>query len=184
MTTQTASARMSSAHAMTDRESSSFEYVVYLCSTAEKVWSALTLNELRKHWWRGHTVETDWKPGSAIIGRFPDGSLEFKGRVVESERPRALAFEVDEIYWSDEYAGERPNRVSFAIETFGPLVKLTLRNEATPRLLKLVSGGWPAIMSSLKSLLETGTPLPLDEVFGPERNPGLAKGLAENQTTG
>ena len=171
MTAQTTTARMPSGQARPAREPGSFEYAIYICTTTEKLWAALTLNELRKHWWRGHTVETDWKPGSAIIGRFGDGSPEFKGRVLESDRPRALAWEVEEINWSDEYAGDPPSRVSFTIEGFGPLARLTLRNEASPKLIQLVSGGWPAILSSLKSLLETGNPLPLDLVFGPERNP-------------
>jgi uncharacterized protein YndB with AHSA1/START domain len=170
MTAQTTTARMPSGAAKA-RESSTFEYTTYICTTADKLWSALTLNELRKHWWRGHTVETDWQAGSEIIGRFGDGSLEFKGHVVEADRPHRLAFETDEISWSEEYAKERPNRVSFALEAFGPLVKLTLSNEATPKLLQLVREGWPAILSSLKSLLETGNPLPLDAVFGAERPP-------------
>ena len=172
--TPTTTARMPSAPAKPVRESSTFEYTTYICTTPEKLWGALTMNELRKHWWRGHTVETDWQPGSEITSRFPDGSPEFKGRVTESNRPRTLAFEVEEIYWSDEYANERPNRVSFTIEGFSPLTRLTLSNEATPKLIELVRGGWPAVLSSLKSLLETGNPLPLDAVFGPERNPGAS----------
>ena len=172
MTTRTTTARMSAGQPAPAVESSTFEYTVYISSTPEKLWGALTLNELRKHWWRGHTVETDWNAGSAITSRFPDGRMEFKGRVLRSERPRMLSFEIEEICWSDAYADERPNRVSFAIQAFGPLVRLTFRNEATPKLLELVRQGWPAVLSSLKSLLETGTPLPLDTVFGPERNPG------------
>ena len=174
MTQPTTTARRPPENAVA-RESSTFEYSAYICTTPEKLWSALTMNELRKHWWRGHIVETDWRPGSPIVGRFPDGSLEFKGRVVESDRPRAVAFEVDEICWSDEYQGDR-NRVGFTIEAFGPLAKLTLRNEASPRLIKLAGPGWPAVISSLKTLLETGIPLPLDEVFGPERNPSDRSG--------
>ena len=172
MTAQSTTARMPSGQLKPARESTTFEYVIYICTTPEKLWAALTLNELRKHWWRGHLVETDWKPGSAITGRFSDGSPEFKGRVLEADQPRKLSWEVEEISWSDEYADEPPSRVSFAIEGFDPLARLTLSNQAAPKLIKLVSDGWPAILSSLKSLLETGNPLPLDVVFGPERNPG------------
>ena len=171
--TPTTTARMPSGQIKPARESATFEYTTYICTTPEKLWAALTLNELRKHWWRGHTVETDWQVGSTITSCFPDGSPEFQGHVVEADRPRSLAFEVDEIFWSDEFARD-PSRVSFTIEGFGPLARLTLRNEASPKMIKLVGDGWPAVLSSLKSLLETGNPLPLDVVFGPERNPGAA----------
>jgi uncharacterized protein YndB with AHSA1/START domain len=172
MTPQTATATAPSAPAAPPAESGSYECTIYIASTAEKVWSALTQNEVRKHWWRGHTVDTDWKPGSELIGRFPDGSLEFKGHVLEAESPRRLAFQVDEVSWSEDLDRDGPSRLAFTLEGFRSLVKLTLRNEARPRMLALVSQGWPAVLSSLKSLLETGTPLPLDEVFGPEGNPG------------
>jgi uncharacterized protein YndB with AHSA1/START domain len=168
--TPTTTARMPSGPPSTARESSSFEYSIYIACPPEKLWNALTLNELLKHWWRGHTMETDWQTGSPITSRFADGSLEFKGRVTESNRPRTLRFEVEELYWTDEYAGE-PSRVGFQIEGFGSLAKLTLRNEGPRKLVQLASQGWPAVLSSLKSLLETGTPLALDAVFGPERNP-------------
>lgn len=172
MTTRTSTARMPSPQAAPVKPANSFEYTVYLRGRPEKVWGALTLNDLRKHWWRGHTVETDWNVGSAITSRFPDGSLEFRGHVLEADRPRSLAFEVDEVSWTDEFEGQGTNRLYFSIESFEPLVRLTLRNEAPPKMLELVKPGWPAVLSSLKSLLETGTPLPLDAVFGPERNPG------------
>jgi len=172
MTTRTTTAREPSAPAHPMAESGSYEYTVYICSTLQKVWSALTQNELRKHWWRGHTVETDWRPGSALVGRFPDGSEEFRGHVLEADHPRRLAWQVDAVSWTDEFAGQGPTRLSFSIAGFTTLVRVTLRNEAPPNMLELVSRGWPAVLSSLKSLLETGTPLPLDEVFGVERNPG------------
>ena len=175
MTTRTTTAKAPSAPAKPLAESGSFEYTVYICSTPQKVWSALTQNELRKHWWRGHTVETDWQPGSALVGRFPDGSQEFSGHVLEADQPRRLAWEVDAVSWTDEFVGQGPNRLGFTVEGFNTLVRLTLRNEAPPKMLELVRQGWPAVLSSLKSLLETGTPLPLDEVFGPERNPGAQR---------
>lgn len=165
--TQTSTARMPSAQA-----TGIFDYTIYVATRAEKVWDALTINELRRHWWRGHTVETDWQRGSPITGSFPDGSPEFRGRVVEAERPRRLAWEVDEVSWTDEFAGDGPSRLEFTLEPFNGLTRLTLRHRASPRMLALVGQGWPAVLSSLKSLLETGIPLPLDLVFGPEKIPG------------
>ena len=97
MTTQTSTARMPSTQAGPAAEAKRFEYSIYIATTPEKLWGALTLNDLRKYWWRGHTVETDWKVGSAITSRFPDGSLEFKGHVLEAESPKRLAFEVDQL---------------------------------------------------------------------------------------
>ena len=175
MPTQATAPRTAAAQARPAGAPSSFEYVTYICSTPEKVWNALTLNDLRKYWWRGHTVETDWRPDSPIVSRFPDGSLEFQGHVLEADSPKSLAFEVDEVSWTDEFEGQGRNRLYFNIERFDNVVKLTLRNEAPPKMLELVRQGWPAVLSSLKSLLETGNPLPLDAVFGPERNPGKPK---------
>jgi len=170
--TPTTTAKAPAAPGRQELESGSYEYSIYIASTPEKIWGALTRNELRRHWWRGHTVDTDWKVGSPIIGRFPDGSEEFTGHILVANSPTQLGFEIDEVSWSDEFKGQGPNRLSFGLEGFNSLVKLTLRNVAPPRMLELVSQGWPAVLSSLKSLLETGNPLPLDEVFGPERNPG------------
>ena len=168
--TNTTTVRMPAPEAGAAQATASFEYAIYVASRAEKLWDALTINELRRHWWRGHTVETDWKPGSPITGRFPDGSLEFRGRVLEAERPQRLAWEVNEM--TGEFDGEAPGRLEFTLEPFNGLTRLTLRHRASPRMLALVGQGWPAVLSSLKSLLETGIPLPLDLVFGPERNPG------------
>jgi len=165
--TQTTTARTPATQA--GPATGSFEYAIYVATRAEKLWDALTINELRRHWWRGHTVETDWKPGSPITGRFPDGSEEFRGRVVAAERPGRLAWEVDEVSWTDEFAEDGPSRLDFTLEPFNGLTRLTLRHRASPKMLALVGQGWPAVLSSLKSLLETGNPLPLDLVFGPER---------------
>lgn len=152
-----------------------FEHVIYIAASPEKVWQALTDAAVTRQWWRGHYPESDWKAGSSITSRFGDGSLEFHGVIRECDPPRRLSYEVLDTPWSEEFSREQPNRLTFVLESFGPLVRLTLINEATEKLVALVRGGWPALLSSLKSLLETGKALPLDVIFGPERNPGTKK---------
>ncbi len=148
---------------------SRIEYVAYIATSPEKIWDALINNEVRKQWWRGHYIESEWKVGSSMTSFFPDGSVEAKGKVVTSEPPLKLSYEL-ETKWSKEF-GTDSSRITFEVIPYKTLVKLTLTYEANERLINLTRPGWPAIISSLKTLLELGKPLHLTEVFGAERNP-------------
>jgi uncharacterized protein YndB with AHSA1/START domain len=113
-------------------------------------------------------VVSDWKIGSpfslVLNGRTTD-----VGEILEADRPRRLSYTFRHIL-NEAAKKERPSRVTFVLEPYGKLVKLTLTHEDFAEESVVVDGiskGWPAIMSSLKSLLETGTPLviPLDALF-------------------
>ncbi|MGP4007068.1 ArsR/SmtB family transcription factor [Streptomyces sp. 4N124] len=145
--------------AMTDKPS--YVYVIYIESTPEKVWDALTDADLTGAYW-GHRNESDWQPGSRWAHVRTDGSgiADVVGKVVESDRPRRLITS-----WGDpEKEGQEDtySRVTFDIQPHADIVKLTVTHEdlADEGELADVSSGWPAVLSNLKSLLETGSPLP------------------------
>ena len=147
---------------MTDAAKSSFVYVTYIRTTPDKLWGALTTPEFMKKYWFGMNIETDWKVGSPWKLVFPDGRVADTGEVVEIEKPRRLV-----LRWRNQFRPELHEegytRCVMEIEPAGEGVKLTVSHEIDKpgsRLIDAVSIGWPKILSSLKTLLETGTALP------------------------
>ena len=146
-------------------------YTIYIASTAEKVWEALTSAELSRKYFFGNAVEIELKVGGRYIVRQPDGALHISGEVVECEPPRKLTFTFN-VNWPALIEKLGPTLVSYDIEQAGDAVRLTM-TESHDRPLSddILSGGrqgWPAILSSLKSLLETGQPLVI-KMAPPER---------------
>jgi uncharacterized protein YndB with AHSA1/START domain len=138
---------------------SRFVYVTYIRAPAEKVWEALTDPELNRKFWGGYHQESSWAVGAdyAILG--PDGNAWDSGKVLEADPPRRLS--VSWTHLKDEaMKAEGVSTASFDLETSPEgITKLTLTHAiaASPsKLIEAVSGGWPMILSSLKSLLETG----------------------------
>ena len=147
---------------MTEAAKSSFVYVTYIRTTPEKLWGALTTPEFIKKYWFGMNIETEWKAGSPWKLVFPDGRPADAGEVVEIEKPRRLV-----LRWRNQFRPELHEegyaRCVIEIEPAGEVVKLTISHEIDKpgsKLIEAVSGGWPKILASLKSLLETGTALP------------------------
>jgi uncharacterized protein YndB with AHSA1/START domain len=137
-------------------------YAIYIKTTPEKAWQALTTGEVSTKYFFGNSVEVDERVGGAYVLRTPDGELHISGEVIECERPRKLTVTFN-VNWPALIEKLGPTLVSYEIEPAGDAVKLTL-TESHDRPLSddILSGGrqgWPAIMSSLKSLLETGEPL-------------------------
>jgi uncharacterized protein YndB with AHSA1/START domain len=137
-------------------------YTIYIASTPEKVWEALTTAELSRQYFFGNAVEVDLKVGGAFIVRAPDGSLHIGGEVFECDPPRKLTVTFN-VNWPALIEKLGPTLVSYEIEPAGSAVRLTM-TESHDRPIDddILSGGrqgWPAILSSLKSLLETGAPL-------------------------
>jgi uncharacterized protein YndB with AHSA1/START domain len=140
----------------------SIVYTIYIASTPEQVWQALTTAEFSRKYFSGLAVEAELAAGGAFIVRAPDGSVHIDGEVIECDPPRKLA-----VTWNVDWPGlvEKlgPTLVTYEIERAGDAVRLTM-TEAHDRPLDddILSGGrmgWPAILSSLKSLLETGNAL-------------------------
>jgi uncharacterized protein YndB with AHSA1/START domain len=137
-------------------------YTIYIASTPEKVWEALTSAELSRKYFFGNAVEIELKVGGKYIVRRPDGALHISGEVLACEPPRKLTFTFN-VNWPALIEKLGPTLVSYDIEPAGDAVRLTM-TESHDRPLSddILSGGregWPAILSSLKSLLETGRPL-------------------------
>jgi uncharacterized protein YndB with AHSA1/START domain len=137
-------------------------YTIYIASTPEEVWQALTTAEFSKRYFFGNAVEIELKIGGAYIVRQPDGSLHISGEVLECDPPRKLTVTFN-VNWPALIEKLGPTLVTWEIEPAGDAVRLTM-TEAHDRPLDddILSGGrsgWPAILSSLKSLLETGEPL-------------------------
>jgi uncharacterized protein YndB with AHSA1/START domain len=132
-------------------------YTIYIASTPEKVWQALTSAEFS-----GNSVEVELKVGGAYIVRTPDGALHISGEVIECDPPRRLTVTFN-VNWPALIEKLGPTLVTYEIEQAGDAVKLTLlQSHDRPISDDILSGGrqgWPAILSSLKSVLETGNPL-------------------------
>jgi uncharacterized protein YndB with AHSA1/START domain/DNA-binding transcriptional ArsR family regulator len=138
----------------------SFVYVTYIESTPQRVWEALTDAELTAEYW-GHSNVSDWRAGSTWEHRRVDGSgvADVVGTVLESAPPRRLIMTFDA---PGETPPQGPSKVTFDIEPYHEIVRLTVTHENLPDedALDAVSAGWPAVCANLKSLLETGHVLP------------------------
>jgi uncharacterized protein YndB with AHSA1/START domain len=135
-------------------------YSIYIASTPEKVWEALTSAEFSRQYFSGNAVEVDLKLGGAFIVRTPDGAVHISGEVIECDPLRKLTVTFN-VNWPALIEKLGPTLVTYEIEPVGDVVKLTLiQSHDRPISDDILSGGragWPAILSSLKSLLETGT---------------------------
>jgi uncharacterized protein YndB with AHSA1/START domain/DNA-binding transcriptional ArsR family regulator len=140
----------------TTPERPAFVYITYIESTPEKVWRALTDPDLTAEYW-GHSNVSDWQAGSSWEHRRIDGSeiADVVGTVIESVPPRRLVST-----WAapDEERPDGPTRVTFDIEPYGDIVRVTVTHENLTDEAERhgVEKGWAAVMSNLKSLLETG----------------------------
>jgi uncharacterized protein YndB with AHSA1/START domain len=136
-------------------------YITFIRATPLMVWDALTKSEFTKQFFFGRTVESDWKQGSPWKLVMPDGKTDVAGEVLISDAPRKL-----QLTWVVEWLKDAPKEpaiITYDIEPAGDLVRLTMTQHsitAIPRkFLEAGKQGWAAILSSLKSLLETGEAL-------------------------
>jgi uncharacterized protein YndB with AHSA1/START domain len=139
-----------------------FVYTTYIETTAEKLWHALTDGDFTERYWFGHRVASDWKAGSSY--RFAkQGAPTIEGKVLVVDPPKRLAYSWDSC--SPEAQRERTSRVTFDLEPRGKVIKLTVTHDELDErgvTLRNISGGWPMVLSSLKSLLENGQTLMID----------------------
>jgi len=140
------------------KEKTSFVYVTYIRSTPEKVFEAITKPEIARRYW-GHENVSDWKPGSAWqhVRANEQRTVELIGKVVEATPPARLV-----ITWANASQAADPastSRVTFDVAAYEDMVRLTVTHdelEAGSGMAKGIQQGWPIVLSSLKSLLETG----------------------------
>jgi uncharacterized protein YndB with AHSA1/START domain len=137
---------------------SSFVYVTYIRTTQEKLWEALTDPRFIRQYWFGVTIECSWKKGSAWKMVYPDGRVTDSGEILEIDPPRRMVIRWQN-EWNPELKAEGPGRCTIELEPAGSAMRLTITHEIErpeSKLITAVSGGWPRILSNLKSLLETG----------------------------
>jgi uncharacterized protein YndB with AHSA1/START domain len=139
-----------------------FVYVTYIASSPEQIWNAISDPNITTKYWQHENV-SDWKPGSKWAHRRSDKdkTIDLVGKVIESFPPRRLV--MTWAFPADEAREEKHTRVTFDIEPVHGVVRLTVthdRLEPGSEMLEGITEGWPKVLSSLKSLLETARPLP------------------------
>ncbi|OPA80559.1 hypothetical protein BVG16_07500 [Paenibacillus selenitireducens] len=148
---------------MTD---TTFVYVTYIATTPEKLWEALTSSDFTEQYFFGSQIQSDWYEGSDITFS-RNGQVSDYGKILKCEPHRLLSFTWT--YVEDKASREKPSQVTFELKPMDhSTVKLTLKHEnLVPTdivdkddTFEGLNNGWPAIMSNLKSLLETGNTLP------------------------
>jgi len=152
---------------------STYVYVTYIRTTPQKLWSALTDAEFIKQYWFGMHCESGWTAGSTWKMVSGEGEIFDAGEIVEADPPRRLV-----ILWQNqrkpELKAEGQSRCTVELEPTGTAVKLSITHtiECEPsKFIEAVSGGWPKVISNLKSLLETGSialqdPYPTGNPYG------------------
>ena len=142
--------------------SDKFVYVTFIRTTQQKLWDALLKPEFQRAYWFGMHQQCDWKKGAEWKMLFEDSRVADAGEVLEIDPPKRVVFK-----WRNEFKPELKaegfSRATYELEPFGEQMKLTVTHEIEKtgsEFIKAVSGGWPRVLSSLKSWLETGVALP------------------------
>lgn len=142
-------------------DSSRFVYVTYIRTTPEKLWQALIEPEFTRRYWAETWQESEWNKGASWRLMIPDGRVGDAGEILEIEPERRLV-----LAWRNEFqpnlGAEGFSRVTYELDKQDDMVKLTISQEIDrpgSKLIEQMSGGWPMLFASLKSLLETGEPL-------------------------
>jgi len=139
-------------------DQSEFVYVTFIRTTPEKLWSALTDPTQMKEYWFGMQFQTEWRKGAQWQMIFPDGRVADTGEILELDRPKRI-----QLRWRNEFKPELKAEgfalCTIELERYGDAVRLSIAHSierADSKFIQAVSGGWPKILSNLKSLLETG----------------------------
>ena len=137
-------------------------YEIFINATPERVWQGITDGELTKQYYYGGAVRSDLTVGSAFTYFDDAGTMLLAGEILEIDPPRRLVTTFSAV-WDPATAGDRPSRITYEIEPQGPLTKLTMLHDdfdGETATYKAVAGGWSYVLSGLKTLLETGKPMP------------------------
>jgi uncharacterized protein YndB with AHSA1/START domain len=136
-----------------------FTYNTYINTTAEKLWQALTSAEFTRQYWNGKSLQSDWKVGSPISLLTTKGAVSWFGNVLSYDPYTSLSYTFD-VSLMPPLASEPISRVTYTLEPLGDSIMLTvLHEELSDAVEQGISTGWPRIISSVKSFLESGKPL-------------------------
>jgi uncharacterized protein YndB with AHSA1/START domain len=133
----------------------------YIATTPEKVWNALTNPDITEQYWSGTRIESDWQVGSKVFYR-RGGAIVDEHVLLSFEPPRRMSHTFHPLF-NEEFRREPPSKVTYEIAAGGDVVRLTVTHDEFPEdsaVYRACRAGWPMIISSLKTLLETGRPLP------------------------
>ena len=137
-------------------------YVTYIAATPEQVWQALTSSEFTRQYFWERDIELEPKLGGAFALKLPDGKVNVSGKVIGWDPPRKLSV-TWKVEWPEEFSKLPECVVTYEVARAGESVRLTMTESHSWNVPEaILSGGrsgWPAILSGLKSLLETGKPL-------------------------
>jgi uncharacterized protein YndB with AHSA1/START domain/DNA-binding MarR family transcriptional regulator len=148
---------------MSDATAPKHVYEVYIRTSPDKLWRAITDGEWTRKYFYGTTVKSTWKAGAEITYRSAEGNLMVDGKVIEADPPKRLV-QTWTAQYDPETAKERPSRVTWTIESVGRICKLTVVHDdfdGETKTFHAVQRGWNPVLSGLKTLLETGEALEL-----------------------
>jgi len=136
-------------------------YSLFIRTTPDRLWQALTDGEVTKKYFFDEAIHSDWKPGSEWYSLSPEGRRDVDGKVLESDPPRRLVITWHVLY--NPELSKEVSKVTYLIEQRGEMCKLSVTHDLAdaPKTATHVSeDGWQWVLSNLKTLLETGKPLP------------------------
>jgi uncharacterized protein YndB with AHSA1/START domain/DNA-binding transcriptional ArsR family regulator len=140
-------------------------YEIFIRASAERVWEAIIRPEITRDYYYGTLVASDWKVGSTIEYRYPDGRPGMDGKVLEIDPPRRLVHTFSAL-WDDKVSPDRPHRLTWTIEPRGDFCRVSIEHDdfdGETATYQSMSGGTSLLLNALKTLLETGTPLKIGE---------------------
>jgi uncharacterized protein YndB with AHSA1/START domain len=145
-------------------------YTIYIVSTPDKVWQALTSAEFTRQYFFGFAIDAEPRAGGKFFLRYPDGGVHIGGEVLDWSPPRRFSC-TWRVEGMKEFAGLPPSIVTYEIEQAGEAVRLTMTESHSWNIPETIlaggRAGWPAILSNLKSVLETGRTMRIDNMGPP-----------------
>lgn len=138
-----------------------FDYVLYIRATSQAVWDALTDPDITQGYWHDTRLESTWQVGDELLF-IRHGEVTDRNVVLEIIEPQLMRYSFKPVF--ADFAHEEPSRVSIFLDTENGVTRLTLHHDQfapESSVLPAVRIGWPMLLSSLKTLLETGSPLPV-----------------------
>jgi uncharacterized protein YndB with AHSA1/START domain/DNA-binding transcriptional ArsR family regulator len=135
---------------------------IVIAAPVERVWQAITDEAESARWYYGTGVASTWEPGAPYEYKFPDGRVAIEG-VVERIEPPTLVVMTFSAKWSDEVSVDAPTRVTFELSSSGKLTTVVVTHDGVVEgtaTASEIAGGWPFLLSNLKSYVETGEPMP------------------------